>query len=71
MDFSDRDIIKNYKGLNDYSGKKSLNDTLIKTVENFKPDLVVLGHADMVSNETLDFLKKTYPIFVPMILLWT
>jgi len=61
LDFSDRDIIKNYKGLNDYSGKKSLNAKLIKTVENFKPDLVVLGHADMISNETLDFLKKNYP----------
>ena len=25
------------------------------------PDLVVLGHADLISNETLDYIKKIYP----------
>ena len=61
LDFSDRDIVKYYKGMDDYNGSKSLNAKLIKVVENFRPNLIVFGHADMISNFTLDFLKKNYP----------
>ncbi len=39
---------------------KTLNDKLIKTCYHFKPDLIVLGHADMVSPETIFNLKREY-----------
>ena len=55
---SDRDIIHNNKSINDLTGKKSLQLSIINNYNNFKPDLVVLGHADNVSNETLNFIKK-------------
>ena len=61
LDFSDRDIQKNYKSYSDLSGSKSLNEKLRKTCYNFKPDLIVLGHADLVSANTLGELKDEYP----------
>ena len=30
-------------------------------VENYKPNLIVFGHADKISDETIFFLKKNYP----------
>ena len=62
LEFSDRDIQKNYKSYSDISGSKSLNEKLRKTCYNFKPDLIVLGHADLISSETLGELKDEYPL---------
>ena len=62
LEFSDRDIQKNYKSYSDLSGSKSLNEKLRKTCYNFKPDLIVLGHADLVSPEMLGKLKDEYPL---------
>ena len=61
LEFSDRDIQKYYKSYKDISGSKSLNDKLKKTCYNFKPDLIVLGHADSISPQTLGDLKDDYP----------
>ncbi len=57
LTISDRDIIHNNKSINDISGKKSLQNKILISVKNFKPDIVVLGHADRVTNETLGNLK--------------
>ena len=43
------------------TGSKSLNEKLRKTCYNFKPDLIVLGHADLISSEMLGELKEEYP----------
>jgi len=61
LEFSDRDIQKNYKSYSDLSGSKSLNEKLRKTCYNFKPDLIVLGHADLVYEDMLGQLKDEYP----------
>ncbi len=61
LEFSDRDILKYYKSYKDISGSKSLNDKLKKTCYNFKPDIIVLGHADSISPQTLGELKDDYP----------
>ena len=61
LEFSDRDIQKNYKNYSDITGSKSLNEKLRKTCYNFKPDLIVLGHADLISPEMLGQLKDEYP----------
>ena len=58
LNISDRDIISNYRSLNDPSGIKVLNKKIIANFENFNPDLVLLGHSDNVSIETLDFIKN-------------
>ena len=61
LDFSDRDIQKYYKNINDLNGAKALNDKLKKTCYNYKPDMLVLGHADLISTQTLNELKEDYP----------
>jgi len=55
---SDRDIINQNKNLISPSGKLNLQKKITNSYNNFKPDLVVLGHADSVSRETLNFLKS-------------
>ena len=61
LEFSDRDIQKYYKNYKDITGAKSLNDKLKATCYNYKPDLIVLGHADLISSQTLGELKDDYP----------
>jgi len=60
LEFSDRDIVKHYKSIKDYSGAKTLNEKLINTVYNYKPDLLIFGHADLIKDETLSYLKDNY-----------
>ncbi len=61
LGFSDRDIQKYYKSINDLKGAKTLNDKLKKTCYNYKPDLIVLGHADLISKDQISELKEDYP----------
>ena len=60
LEFSDRDIVKHYKSIKDYSGAKALNQKLINTVYNYKPDLLIFGHADLIKDSTLSYLKDNY-----------
>jgi len=60
LEFSDRDIVSRGKSIRDLYGSNTLNDKLIKTCYHFKPDMIVLGHADMVSQDVLSSLKKDY-----------
>ncbi|MDC0343948.1 glycosyltransferase [Pelagibacteraceae bacterium] len=61
LEISDRDIQKYYKNYKDINGSKTLNDKLKKTCYNYKPDLLVLGHADLISANSLGELKDDYP----------
>ena len=58
LNISDRDIISNYKKISDLSGIKTLNNKIIHSFNNFNPDIILLGHADNVSLEILDFIKN-------------
>jgi len=60
LEFSDRDIQKNYKNYTDINGSKTLNEKLRKTCYNYKPDIIVLGHADLISPVMLGQLKDEY-----------
>ncbi|MDC0167094.1 glycosyltransferase [Candidatus Pelagibacter sp.] len=57
LTISDRDIISSNRSLLDPKSYKILNDKIINNFNNFNPDLLVIGHADSVSAETIDFLK--------------
>ena len=61
LGFSDRDIQKYYKSFNDIKGAKTLNDKLKKTCYNYKPDLIILGHADLISADQIAELREDYP----------
>ena len=55
---SDRDILKQNKAIIDLKGKDFLNKKLMRCYENFKPDIIVLGHADNVYRNTLEYFKN-------------
>ena len=61
LGFSDRDIQKYYKSFKDVKGSKILNDKLKKTCYNYKPDIIITGHADLISKEQIQELKDDYP----------
>jgi len=61
LGFSDRDIQKYYKSFNDFKGARTLNEKLKKTCYNYKPDIIILGHADLISPEQINELKNDYP----------
>ena len=58
FNLSDRDIVSNYKKLTDPKGIKILNKKIINSFKNFNPDIIIMGHADSVSEETLEFIKN-------------
>ena len=61
LTLSDRDLLRNYRSIRDISGSKKLNTTFIETVRNFKPNLIILGHADSIKKESLELIKKEFP----------
>ena len=61
LGFSDRDIQKYYKSLSDFKGARTLNEKLRKTCYNYKPDIIMLGHADLISSSQIEELKDDYP----------
>jgi len=58
LTISDRDIISHNKSLNDVKGTKFLQETTINNIKNFKPDLIILGHADSINIETINYIKS-------------
>jgi len=61
LGFSDRDIQKYYRSYRDIKGAKVLNEKLKKTCYNYKPDVVIFGHADLISAEQIAQLRQDYP----------
>jgi len=61
LEFSDRDILSNHRKLNDLNGSKFLNKKLLTVIGNYTPDLIILGHADLIDIKTLRAIKKYYP----------
>ena len=58
LTLSDRDLIHENKNILDPNGKKKLQTNLIESSNNFKADCLILGHADSITNETLDYIKS-------------
>jgi glycosyltransferase involved in cell wall biosynthesis len=59
--FSDRDIISSERKITDIAGVKSLNDRLLNLIPNFKPNLIVFGHADSILEKTIEKIRLIYP----------
>lgn len=60
--YSDRDVASNEAPFKIRDlGKKAANKYLLETVESFDPDLIIAGHCDMITNETLAAIKKAAP----------
>ena len=61
LEFSDRDILSHHRKFDDLNGSKYLNKKLLAVIGNYTPDLIILGHADLIKIETLRIIKKFYP----------
>ena len=61
LEFSDRDIVSYYRSIKDLNGSNKLNQKLIDVISNYVPNIIILGHADLIKFETLKFIKKNYP----------
>lgn len=59
--FSDRDRSRS-SIFNKLNKNDRLQKELLQTIENYKPNLLVLGHADRINIETLDQIKDEYKI---------
>ncbi len=60
ISISDRDIINSSKSFKDPTGSKYLNNLIFETINNFNPNLLILGHADKVDKEMLLKAKETH-----------
>ena len=58
LEISDRDIIHENRKILDISGRGSLQNSIIENFNNFKPDCLIMGHADSVETATLDIIKE-------------
>ena len=59
--FSDRDITRKYGPFGaKWCGKVAANNRLLAFVKNFRPDMIFLGHADIITNATLAEIRDTY-----------
>jgi glycosyltransferase involved in cell wall biosynthesis len=61
LEFSDRDIVSYYRAINDLNGSKKLNSKLLEVISNYLPDMIVLGHADLIDFKTIKFIKTFFP----------
>jgi glycosyltransferase involved in cell wall biosynthesis len=61
LELSDRDIVSYSRGIGDPKGFLKLNKKFLEIVSNYVPDLIVFGHADLITNQSIEFIKKNYP----------
>ena len=60
VNISDRDITNQNKNIFDIGSRKLLFNIIIQNIENFKPDLIIMGHVDRINYETFYKLKEKY-----------
>ena len=60
LSLSDRDLISFSKSFRDPSGANYLNRLIKNSIDNFKPDLIIMGHADKVDPKLLQETKEKY-----------
>ncbi len=61
-DFSYRDIARYHAPLRIKKlGIGQMNELLLETTRNIRPDLLLLGHSELVSNETLHNFRTRFP----------
>ena len=65
IEISDRDYVRQNKGINLLSFKDKFHKYLIETFKNYNPDLVIFGHSDNINHEILsDFRSINQKIII-------
>lgn len=57
INISDRDFIRDNRGILDLSGKKKFNKAILSKVKSFNPDLIILGHTDRIDIKTFEKIR--------------
>ena len=61
INISDRDVVRLNRGLKGiYKGLDYVNNLLLETIDNYKPDGIILGHVNNLSNQTFEIIKNKY-----------
>ena len=60
LNISDRDLTSQKKNIFDIGSKKYLHDRIIQNIDNFKPDIMLLGHVDRLDYESIINIKEKY-----------
>ena len=60
INISDRDVTNQNKNIFDIGSRKLLYKVIKQNIENFKPDLIIMGHVDRINYETFYDLKQRY-----------
>ena len=58
IEISDRDYVRQNKGLNILNIKDKFHSYLIETFKNYNPDLIIFGHSDNITENILYDFKK-------------
>ena len=58
IEISDRDYVRQNKGLNILSFKDKFHSYLIETFKNYNPDLIIFGHSDNITENILYDFKR-------------
>ena len=59
INISDRDVVRLNRGLKSINkGQNYFNNLLLETVENYKPDVLILGHVNNINNNTFEKIKS-------------
>ncbi len=63
LTFSERDVARFLAplGFMRNIGARMMNDRLVRTVGNFRPDVVFISHCDYVTNETIERCREARP----------
>ncbi len=60
-EFSDRDMARFFCcGIQPFGARK-MNKKLVECAKNFRPEAVLIGHCDYVTNETIEAIRKVAP----------
>ena len=61
INISDRDVVRLNRGLKNISkGLDYINNLLLETIDNYKPDGMIIGHVNNLNNKTFEIIKKRY-----------
>ena len=61
IDISDRDVVRLNRGLKNINkGMDYFNNLLLETIDNYKPDGLMLGHVNNLNESTLEIIKKKH-----------
>ncbi len=58
IEISDRDYVRQNKGVNILGARDRFHNYLIETFKNYNPDLIIFGHSDNINNEILYDFKS-------------